>query len=61
MLVVVSMTVRLGNPKQDMPSSVVERLSSRYDELRKVDDSISRVLDNLWLLICGTLLMFPGR
>ncbi|CAE7667582.1 unnamed protein product, partial [Symbiodinium necroappetens] len=41
-----------------MPSSVVERLSSRYDELRKVDDSISRVLDNLWLLISGTLLMY---
>ena len=44
-----------------MPSAVVERLSSEYEKLHKFDDSISRVLDNLWLLICGTLLMFPGR
>ncbi|CAE7672393.1 unnamed protein product, partial [Symbiodinium sp. CCMP2456] len=43
---------------EDMPPSVVERLSSQYDELHKFDDSISRVLDNLWLLICGTLLMY---
>ncbi|CAE7360143.1 unnamed protein product, partial [Symbiodinium natans] len=47
-----------GRDLQEVEPGMTARLVSQIEGLKDYDQSVSRVLDNLWLLLCGTLLMY---